>query len=254
MKYIHSKDNKIFKKYKNLLNKKYRDQSNQFLVEGQRFVDDAIEKEMLIEIIIIEQSHEEYIEKYSEYQMLILDDKCFLEISDTIHSQGIIAVVTKQETKEVDYTQPILLLDRIQDPGNLGTIIRSSVASGISQILLPKGTVDPYNPKVVRSTAGAIFSVELFQLNNTIEFIEKLKEKDYLVVGATMDAKENFDKVEYSKKTVIIIGNEGNGISEELLKLTDYNVSIPLFGEIESLNASIAAAIILYEIGKQLNK
>ena len=146
------------------------------------------------------------------------------------------------------------MLDRIQDPGNLGTIIRSSVASGISQILLPKGTVDSYNPKVVRSTAGAIFSVELFQLNNTIEFIEKLKEKDYLVVGATMDAKENFDKVEYSKKTVIIIGNEGNGISEELLKLTDYNVSIPLFGEIESLNASIAAAIILYEIGKQLNK
>ena len=254
MKYIYSKDNKEFKKYKSLLVKKHRDKAGEYLVEGQRFVDQAILQNQEISAVIIEQSHEDLIEQYSNMTVVILDDTCFKELSDTVHSQGIIAIVKKKISCEIEYERPILVLDRIQDPGNLGTIIRTAVAAGISQVALSKMTVDPYNPKVVRSTAGALYSIDLIESQDLNEMIKNLKQRDYQIIGTTMGANRHFDAVEYGLKTAIIIGNEGNGISEDILEQTDFNISIPLFGEVESLNASIAAAIVLYEIGKQLNK
>ncbi len=254
MKIIYSKDNKEFKKYKSLLVKKHRDKAGEYLVEGQRFVDQAISQHQEITAVIIEQSHEELIEYYSNMPIVILDDSCFKELSDTVHSQGVIAIVKKKKSHEIDYESPILVMDRIQDPGNLGTMIRTAVAAGLTQVALSKATVDPFNPKVVRSTAGALNSINLIESQDLSEMINILRQKNYQIIGTTMGAKRSFDAVEYGSKTAIIIGNEGNGISEEILEQTDFNISIPLFGEVESLNASIAAAIVLYEIGKQLNK
>ena len=124
MKYIYSKDNKEFKRYKSLLVKKHRDKTGEYLVEGQRFVDQAILQNQEITAVIIEQSHEALIEQYSNMPVVVLDDVCFKELSDTVHSQGIIAIVKKKMPCEMEYGRPVLLLDRIQDPGNLGTIIR----------------------------------------------------------------------------------------------------------------------------------
>lgn len=155
MKFIQSKENKIFKQYKNLNKRKYRDANNQFLIEGEKFIDDAIYKNQSIECIIINNFYEKYFEKYKEYEIVSLEDTLFNDLSDTVHSQGVIAVINKNRSMDISLEDPIIMLDRLQDPGNMGTILRTSVAAGIKNVVTIKGSVDIYNPKVVRSTAGA---------------------------------------------------------------------------------------------------
>jgi TrmH family RNA methyltransferase len=254
MKYINSKDNKLFKEYQRLTRRKYRELTGKYLIEGKRLVDDALQKGIKVEAILLEMMHEEYFGAYPDDILITMESNCFSALSDTVNSQGIVAVINKDVAENLDLAEPILILDRLQDPGNVGTIIRTAVAAGIHQIALVKGTVDIYNPKVIRSTAGAIFSAKFIHINNLSEFSQKLKHESYAVIGTALENAIPCDEVAFPYKSAVIIGNEGNGIEEYVLNNTDFNITITLHGEVESLNASIAAGIVLYEWGKQLNK
>ena len=147
---------------------------------------------------------------------------------------------------EIKHEEIILALDDIQDPGNLGTILRTADSVGLTQVLVSKGTADCYNPKVVRSTMGAIFRVNAIESNDLIETLNEIKKNNFEIVSTDLKTEHNIYDIDY-KNIAIVIGNEANGVSEEILKISDKKIKIPMLGKTESLNASVATGIILYE-------
>ena len=184
----------------------------------------------------------------AKYECLYVSKKVLDSITDVSNPQGILAVIGKKEgNNSIDYNQDlILILDGIQDPGNLGTILRTADSVGLKQIIVSANSGDIYNPKVVRSTMGAIFRVEVIESKNLIEMIKQIKENEFQVVATDLHTNKNIYQVDYSK-TAIIIGNEANGVSKDILQQADFRVKIPMLGNTESLNASVATGIILYE-------
>ena len=176
-------------------------------------------------------------------------------MTDTENTQGIIGVVKfKQRTLEKNWTDDnrfVLILDRIQDPGNMGTIIRTADAAGVDAIIALKGCVDIYNPKVIRSTMGSIFDMNVIHATQE-EALRILKLKKFDIVSSYLDTNNYYNTVEYNHKTALVIGNEANGINEELVSKSDVLVKIPIYGKAESLNAAISSAILMYEIKKYL--
>ena len=179
-----------------------------------------------------------------------------MALSDVQNPQGILAVIQKENSEEnIDYKQDIIvILDGIQDPGNLGTIIRTIDSAGLSQIIISNDTADCYNPKVVRSTMGAIFRVKIIESDNLVDTIKNLKRHKFKVMATSLETDKNIYNIEYNK-IAIIIGNEGNGVSKEVLQAADIKAKIPMLGKTESLNASVATGIILYEyVRKKINE
>jgi TrmH family RNA methyltransferase len=168
-------------------------------------------------------------------------------ICDTETPQGI-AAVCEQKTVSIDdiKLEKILLLDRVQDPGNLGTMIRTADAAGIDAVILGEGCADPYNPKVVRATQGSLFHLPLMKVN-LAEFIEKL---DMPVYGTALEGGLPFEQVEKAESFALLMGNEGQGVSKDLLEITTKNLYIPIYGKSESLNVAIATGILLYYLRK----
>lgn len=260
---ITSAQNKTFKKFKSLTVKKYREKELLFLLEGQRYIDTAIKNGVKFEAILFDNetwnltlenvSKRTYIDTAQVY---VMSESLFKELSQTEQSQGIIGVLPLPESKSLlqmldssEAVSQIIMLDRIQDPGNLGTIIRTADAAGIATILLVKGTVDAYNPKVVRSTAGSILYVNLIEVDGSIDNINLIKSKGYRVVVTALEgAKDYNDTSNYGEKNCLIIGNEANGVSDLLLQAADSRVKIPIIGQAESLNASVAAGIMMYKL------
>ena len=266
---IASSQNKSFKKFKSLTLKKYREKESLFLMEGQRYIDTAIKNNVVFEAILFDNetwnlSIDSDLKHHylNVAQIYILTEGLFKELSQTEQSQGIIGVLqipdnqnlthyfeTARESQNMENKKNMIMLDRIQDPGNLGTIIRTADAAGIDTILLVKGTVDPYNPKVVRSTAGSILYVHLIEVDDSIETIEILKSNGYhVVVTALENAKDYNDVSSYGEKNCLVIGNEANGVSEHFIQSSDSRVKIPIIGQAESLNASVAAGIMMYKL------
>lgn len=252
--YIKSKDNEKIKYINQLLSKKGRDIYSSFLIEGERAILQAIDNDCTIEMICISQKHEQNMNYLNmgkkSKEIIIIDYKLFDLISDTSNSQGIIAVAKKRvyefERIKQNAWHDILLLDRIQDPGNLGTIIRTAEAAGYNCILLTKGTVDPFSPKVTRSTVGANTSIPIIFV--TDDEIKRLKDNGYkLIVTALEDDSKNYKSISYKSKKIIVMGNEANGVSKFILNNADEKIVIPIYGKSESLNVAIATAIILYE-------
>ena len=256
---ISSKNNEIIKNIKKLKDKKYRE--NKFIVEGERIVEEAIQENVEISVIVIEETFynniekQDLIKKAKKYNTLIVTDKVFLDISDVKTPQGILAVINKNENKEIDKNAPyIMALDNLQDPGNIGTIIRTLDSANIKQLIVSKGSVDAYSPKVVRSTMGAIFRVNVIEVENLEETMQNLKKSGFEVVSTSLETDKSIYDISYNKK-VVIIGNEANGVSKEILEMSDYKVKIPMLGKTESLNASVAASIMIYEyVRENLNK
>ena len=197
----------------------------------------------------------------AKYECVYVTNQIFETLTDVKNPQGIMAIMEKNmiasqlkkedEIQSIDYTQDIIVaLDDIQDPGNLGTILRTVDSIGVNQILVSKGTADSYNPKVVRSTMGAIFRVKIIECENLKEVLQNLKKQKYNVVVTSLKTKNSIYDVDYNKK-IIVIGNEANGVSEEIQKIADEKVKIPMLGKTESLNASVATGIILYEYVRQ---
>lgn len=255
---ITSKDNETIKHIRKLKEKKYRDEFNEYIVEGVKLINEAIEEKCDIKTIIVcDNCNKEAINTNSMYEIakhncLYVDEKVFNTITEVKNPQGILAVIGKEkENKEIDYKQDVIIvLDDIQDPGNLGTILRTIDSAGLNQVVLSKKSGDVYNSKVIRSTMGAIFRVNVIESDNLVETIKTIKKHKYEVISTSLDTNQSIYDLEY-RKTAIIIGNEANGVSKEVQEISDKKVKIPMLGKTESLNASVATGIVLYEYVRQ---
>lgn len=263
MQKITSKDNEFVKHVKKLKDKKYRDLNNEYIIEGIKLVKEAIQEKAKIKQIIIceECENTEIIPKeltyeIAKYDCIYVTKQVFNSITEVKNPQGILAVVSKENTeKEIDYSQDIIVaLDDLQDPGNLGTILRTVDSIGLTQILVSKGTADCFNPKVVRSTMGAIFRVKIIECEDLKNTLKEMKNHHFKIMVTSLQTNNSIYDVDYNKK-VIVVGNEANGVEKEIQDMADEKVKIPMLGKTESLNASVATGIVLYEYVRQrLNK
>ena len=190
----------------------------------------------------------------AKYNCIYVTEKVFSGITDVTNPQGILAVIGKNtDINEIDYNQNLfLVLDNIQDPGNMGTILRTADSINLKQIIVSKGTADCYNPKVVRSTMGAIFRVKVIECEDLKKVVKEMKKRKIKVYATDLQTDKSIYDVDY-KKSAIVIGNEANGVSKELLEIADEKIRIPMIGKTESLNASVATGIILYEVVRKGN-
>ncbi len=259
MQRILSKDNNLIKHIKKLKEKKYRDEYGEYIIEGIKLISEAInENADIMQIIICDgcgetgtiESHLKY--EMAKYECIYVPQNIFKIISDVENPQGILAVVKKGNSEEeINYTDDIIVaLDDVQDPGNLGTILRTVDSVGLKQILVSKGTADSYNPKVVRSTMGAIFRVKVIECENLKETLKEIQKNGYKVMVTSLEAKHSIYKTDYNKK-VLVVGNEANGVSKEIQKLANEKVIIPMLGKTESLNVAVATGVVLYEYVRQ---
>jgi len=247
--------NNQIKQLRKLKQRKYRDKMERFLVEGERGIEQILANKLLeIEDVFVEVgAHEQFESAYPN--ALLLDKEVFLEISDTETPQGIIALChapAQVEMEElINETGIIVALDRIQDPGNMGTIIRTSSWFGAKAILVGKGSVDLYNPKVVRSTVGAtgVLPTLSGDLNPMLEILEQEGWQVVLLDGNP--GAVNIDTFEKPSKTILVVGNEANGIHPDLITQNRTRVMIPFEGNsayVESLNAALAVGVALYAL------
>jgi RNA methyltransferase, TrmH family len=255
------------KTIRSLHHKKFRDSENKYFIEGTHLVEEALKINSDFDIILVTPEFEERNQKFltaiarKKIRTEKLPHKELEIISDTENSQGIFAVLKKKENSIENHLQKcagqkkqiILALEGISDPGNLGTIIRSSDWFGIDAIIIGKKSVDLYNPKVIRSTMGSIFHLPIFQDIDLPEIISKLKKDDFKIYVTTLNG-EIYTSFKYSQKAVFIFGNEAHGISNEILNKADTTITIPSFGKAESLNVGTAASVILAEIIRQGRK
>ena len=258
MKVITSKDNETIKGIKKLKDKKYRDESNSYIIEGIKMVEEAINENAEIkQIIICEDCLQEELDKkllyeIAKYDCMYVNLKVFEYITTVVNPQGIMAVIGKNNNlSEINYNEDIIIiLDGIQDPGNLGTILRTADSVNLKQIVVTKETADVYNPKVVRSTMGAIFRINVIESDDILKTIKEIKKNKFKVLATSLGATESIYDVDFKKKA-IVIGNEANGVSKQVLDVADNKVIIPMLGKAESLNASVATGVILYEYVRQ---
>lgn len=236
MQVISSKENEYVKHIRKLKEKKYRDLNNEYLIEGLKMIEEAIQEKAIIKNIIICDDCEktgnipkELMYEIAKYNCIYVTKKIFELLTEVVNPQGIIAVVGKNNTDpNIDKNQEIILaLDDIQDPGNLGTILRTADSVGLNQILVSKGTADPYNPKVVRSTMGAIFRIKIIECESLENKLKELQKSNYKILVTSLQTKQSIYDVKYNK-TVIVIGNEANGVSEKIKKISDISVKIPM--------------------------
>ena len=255
MQIISSKDNEIVKNIKKLKEKKYRDLENKFIVEGIKLVEEAIQENADIKQIVVCDDDvqegnlsKEYMYKIAKYDCIYVTAKVFQVLSDVKTPQGILAVIEKKNTNTaLDFSQDIIIaLDDIQDPGNLGTILRTVDSAGLHQIILSKNSADAFNPKVVRSTMGAIFRVNIIIAENLEEMLKQAQKNKFEIMVTSLDTPNSIYDIKYKNK-VIVIGNEANGVSKPIQDMADKKVKIPMLGKTESLNASVAASIMIYE-------
>ncbi len=245
---ITSTQNSQVKDWRKLHTKKYRVKTNSFLIEGYHLIEEALKSGWVIEVIIV-QDGIELPDWLAQQRYQLVDQHVFAAISQTEAPQGIAAVVRIKDSAEA-LGNHLLLIDQVQDPGNLGTMIRTADAAGFSQVVLGKGTVDLYNDKVVRASQGSIFHIPIIQ-TDLLELIPALQSQTYTVLASALENAVAYDTVEQLEKVALVMGNEGSGIAPEILQLADKCIKIPIYGQAESLNVSIAAGILMYQLRKQ---
>lgn len=242
---ITSVKNETIKQYAKLHKKKYREQAGSFLVEGLHLVEEAWNSDWQVEAIIIQEDFTSHLEIPTEIITLV-SENVMQYLSNTKTPQGIIAIVKMQEPV-LQKKNRYVLLDAIQDPGNLGTIIRTADAAGFDAVVLGDGTVDVFNDKVIRASQGSIFHLPILQ-KELIDYTKTLQAEGVHVWASTLEKAAPIGTVSIPDKVALIVGNEGNGIASELLEQADQRVHIPIYGQAESLNVSVATGIMLYQI------
>ncbi|MBQ2836368.1 MAG: RNA methyltransferase [Clostridia bacterium] len=259
MQVISSKDNELVKHIKKLKDKKYRDESNEYIVEGVKLIEEAVKENVKIKrIIVCEDTTRTYeiptnvMLEIAKYECIYVTDKIFASITQVANPQGIMAIIEKNSTNEdIDYSQDIIVaLDDVQDPGNLGTILRTVDSIGLNQIIVSKETADAFNPKVVRSTMGAIFRIKIIEVEDLKQTIKEMKKHHFKLMVTSLQTDNSIYDIDFHKK-VIVIGNESIGVSKEIQDMADEKAKIPMLGKTESLNASVAAGIVMYEYVRQ---
>ena len=279
MEIISSKDNKRIKYIRSLLEKGgIRKKNHSFVVEGIKLVDEALEYGNVLDIIVSESLYHEIVSgdlvrngllsdngKHIIKQvkqgtsLTVVSDAVFKSVSETITPQGILAEVEMPKHRlleenflEIAYEKTgkikLLILEDTADPGNLGTIMRTAEAAGVTGVIMGKGTVDIFNPKVVRSTMGSIFRLPFAYVDDLKSVILGLKRDGISFYATHLKGKESYRDISYSNKAGILIGNEARGLSDEIANLADTYVIIPMQGKVESLNAAVAAALMMYEV------
>jgi TrmH family RNA methyltransferase len=228
---IESVNNEKIVNYSKLKQKKYRDESSLFIVEGKHLVEEAKKNNLCVEEFILGEN---------------INEKAMRKLSNLDNVPTHLAVCKKMEEKEIHGN--VLILDGVQDPGNLGTIIRSSVAFNIDTIILSLNTVDPYNDKVIRASEGMLFNINIIK-GNLLEIIPKLNMDIY---STNVVNGKNLDEVEFKEPFALIVGNEGKGVSPEVQKLVNNNIYITMNNKCESLNVGVATSIILYEAERKI--
>ena len=247
---ITSKDNEIIKHINKLKHKKYRNEFSEYIIEGKKTIEEALQyaENEVIKII----SSESYATKNNiPRETEIISDELYEYISEQKTAEGILGIVNKKEKLPAKYDEElIILLDDIQDPGNLGTILRTLDSLNISQIIISENTVDPYMPKVVSSTMGSIFRINIIK-TDLYDEIDILTNKGYKVMSSVLDdTAKSIYSINEREKIALIIGNESHGVSKEYIDKTE-KVYIPMLGKTESLNAAMATGIMSYEIYRQ---
>ena len=251
--------NNQIKYFSSLLTKKYRLKENKFIIEGEKSVIDGIKSKTDCEAVLFSRKYYEENEakieliKNKKLKTFILDSREFKKISDTKSPQGIAGIFLKKSTNINDLFPPadnlLVLVDNISDPGNLGTIIRNCDWFGVKTIILSKNTVEYTNPKVLRSTMGSIFHINIIEINDFSE-VEGLKRSGYEILCADTKGESIFT-YKNNKKKIVVFSNEAHGPSEDILKFINIKITIPKIGNAESLNVSSASAVILAELTKQ---
>lgn len=251
---ITSTSNVQIKQIMALLKKsKERKEQKAFVIEGRKMFEEICqEKSRIIKAYF----SDSYVKAgYAEAAMQsvpyeIVADSVFDAMAETVTPQGVLAIVKMPEYPLEDMVADagtLVLLENLRDPGNLGTIIRTAEAAGVSGVILSRESVDIYNPKVIRSTMGAVYRVPFLYVEDFTELLKELRKKDVRLLAAHLKGQKTFDKADYSGKVGILIGNEANGLSEEASELANEKVLIPMAGSVESLNAAVAAALLMYE-------
>ncbi|WP_462412447.1 TrmH family RNA methyltransferase [Neobacillus sp. Marseille-QA0830] len=251
MKYIQSIQNPQVKQWKKLLTKKERDRSGTFLVEGFHLVEEALKQEgLVVEIIVSEKIGVPSRLDSGDTPMAMVTEEISDALTDTEAPQGIYAVCHQPSISEsLEQAKTFLFIDAVQDPGNLGTMIRTADAAGIDAVIVGRGSVDVYNSKVLRSAQGSHFHLPIIR-GDLKEWMDKLSSRNIPVYGTALEGASVYKEILPSDSFALIVGNEGNGISQELLTSTTANLYIPIYGKSESLNVAVAAGILLYYLKK----
>lgn len=237
---------------------KVRNEQGVFLVEGIRMYQE-IPQEQLVKVYVSEtfvDRHQAEIRSISDQRKLeYLSDHVFQYVSDTKTPQGILCVVRQSSYHLADLLEAenahLLVLDNLQDPGNLGTILRTAEGAGVTGVIISKESVDIYNPKVIRSTMGSIYRVPFVYAEDLKEVLGQFQAHGIRTYAAHLEGKNSYDKENYTKKTAFLIGNEGNGLRKEIADLADTWIRIPMQGQVESLNAAIATSVLMFEAARQ---
>ena len=254
-----------------LSSSKERRESGLFIVEGKKPVKEALLIQGAVQCLFMTEAFagsDEGIRllsdrKESSIDVSVVSESSFRKVSGLVTPEGVMAVLSidgiKRDLKErhqslAERGFPLLFIEDLQDPGNLGTIIRSAEAAGVSKIVLSKESVDPFSPKVVRATMGSIFRVPVKISESEegfYELISKEKEEGYRFYAAALSGKRDYTDIIFGKKAAVLIGNEARGLSKKALSFADEKMLIPMDGAVESLNAAVAAAVILFEAKRQ---
>ena len=253
---IESSDNNRIKLVRKLANKKVRDQESKLVIEGINLVSEAVRRGVHVDFIMISESYSknDFLTKCidnDDITVCQISDNEFNKLTDAENGVGILAVIDKFDVNSQDVNISsdgnILVLDKVQDPGNIGTMIRTAVAAGYEMVIAVKGTVDVFSAKVLRATAGMIFDIPIMYVEDAAGLEKVLRGFGKKIVVTAVDSGTDYYKTNLDKGIALVIGNEGNGVSDEVMNMADIRVTIPMRGEIESLNAAISAAILMYE-------
>lgn len=235
---------------------KARTEEQVFVVEGLRMFEEVpvsrLEKVYVSETFYNKKKQEL---SFQKIPVEILADHVFEYVSDTKTPQGILCVVRQRNydlEKLLNVEKPhFIVLDNLQDPGNLGTIVRTAEGAGVNAVFMSKDCVDIYNPKTIRSTMGSIYRMPFVYVEDLLDLLESFRQRGISSYAAHLDGKNAYDQEDYCMGTAILIGNEGNGLRDEVAKKADIWVRIPMHGQVESLNAAIAASVFMFEVARQ---
>lgn len=253
MKHIESVNNPKVKQWKKLLTKKERDKTESFIVEGFHLVEEALKQgEQVLEIIVSEKVGLPPRWDVNSTPVTLVTEEISDLLTETEAPQGIYAVCrmpSKRMEAQAEEGQTFLMIDAVQDPGNLGTMIRTADAAGINAVIVGRGSVDIYNPKVLRAAQGSHFHLPILR-SDLHEWVDKLQEKNIPVYGTALEGAAVYTEIAGGESFGLIVGNEGSGVGKDLLSATTKNLFIPIYGKSESLNVAVATGVLLYYLKK----
>lgn len=265
IKEITSKDNAIFKLIKSLKVRKYRIREALFVVEGPKQVAEAESSRYALKYLVVRQDRLGYLKDYDFFDqvdrrdctVISMDERLFKQISDTENNQGILAVLSYEPLSEKEFMMEVpsgsnvLVLDKLQDPGNIGTLIRTAEGAGFKGIILLKGSGDAFSPKSIRASGGAILRMPVTMLNDAASLRRLSCKFSKRLVATDVESGLAYYDVDLSENIFLVMGNEGHGVSKEIMDMADIRINIPTVGSLESLNVATAGAVLMMDSLRQ---